>query len=111
MHEILSLLLLLALEMDLLYYEMTQNNSTCSHKDILDQSRIACDAFHLFEGVMLHLSLAYEVRDGGVGGGNESPMELMGLSILERIKEIAGDDVLYTYLLKINIPPELFCSY
>ena len=113
MHEILSLVLL-ALEMDLLYYETIADHTTY-FEDIVDQSRIVCDAFLIFEGIMLRLSLAYEVRDNqscvaGVSVNNKSPMEVMGLSVLEKIRETAGDDELYNSLVGMNIPPELFCT-
>lgn len=96
MHEILSLVYL-CLEIDLI---QKRNNKEMMYSALLDPSKIANDAYTVFEAIMALLSPAFE----------SSSMEVIGTSTLDKIRIMARDEELFHFISSLSIPPELYCT-
>ncbi|KAL7513888.1 hypothetical protein ACHAXN_011613 [Cyclotella atomus] len=134
MHEILSYILL-ALEIDLMESAIAKErrqwrNDMLSPHDVggnsvdgglagvdasgnivvvhlLDPDYIMHDAFTLFECVMESLALAYDVQEGG-DGTSAGCLEGMTSSIVSKIRYIARDEALFSHVLYMPVPPQLY---
>lgn len=114
MHEILSLIYL-CLEIDLLQFSYDQQLRQPQQDQIahfiLDESKIANDAYTIFEAIMSMLSPAFEVRDiHNKASSSSSTMEIIGNSIVGKIRSFARDEELYQLISSLSIPPEIYCT-
>ena len=121
MHEILSYVYL-ALETDLFCVEASAAQEDVEVEPsilrLFNLDRLSHDAYSLFECVMASLFPAYDVTEtrdvnsgeGYRGDGGESPMEAMSVSILNLIKDVAGDTVFHGYMHDMPVPPQLYCA-
>ncbi len=115
MHEILSLIYL-CVEIDLLKCSYDQQQLRQPQQDqitqyILDETKIANDAYTIFEKIMSMLSPAFEVRDiHNKASSSSSPMEIIGNSIVGKIRSFARDEELYQLISSLSIPPEIYCT-
>jgi len=85
MHEIASLVLL-TFELDFCNLPKKQQQQKEDESTIvvlLDRNKVVHDVYSVFDVIMNHLSPAYEIQN--VMSGQHSPMELMGLSILNKL--------------------------
>ena len=124
MHEVLSIVFL-CLEIDLLtnkleegrekdddspYQLIGKSNHDITHR-LFDSSKIANDAFVIFEAIMALLSPAFEVRDlHNNTSSSTSPMEVIGIDTVDKIRILARDEELYQFITSVTIPPELYCT-
>ena len=131
MHEILSYILL-ALEIDLMELAVAKekkklissiegnedddNNGGMAGVDssgnivvvrLLDPDFILHDAFTLFECIMDALASAYDVVEG-VDGNSAGCLEAMTSSIVSKIRYIARDEALFSHVLYMPVPPQLY---
>lgn len=119
MHEILSLIYL-CLEIDLLFttkhHHSTQQQQGQKFEELLlEPSKMAHDAFTIFQTIMSLLCPAYEVRsvENNTSSKNTfstSPMELIGKQTIDKIRVMASDEELFQFIQSMTIPPELYCT-
>jgi hypothetical protein len=113
MHEIASYLLMV-LEMDMFDQESSsleqppQQQSPSSDGGLLDSEFLASDAYHMLKCIMGSLRRAYDVKQHATD--TTSPMEEMAASILSKVRHTAGDKQLYDHVMRMNCPPELYCT-
>ena len=116
MHEILSYLLL-AMEIDLeTHEESNESPEDEGTTQLLEFEFLRNDLYSMFEAVMGRLSPAYDTHSTkglpatDVKDPSLSPMEVMGESILTKVRDIAGDAILYRTVSQLGVPPQLFCT-
>lgn len=130
MHEILSLVCL-CLELDIYFdrkkeselNDKIEDESKSSDTDIqflrshlrsvLDYNKLMHDAYTIFEAIMAQLSPGYDVvstKQYKDKAKASCSMEQMGISILEKLRDVAGDNTLYTIMTEVNVPPQLYCT-
>lgn len=114
MHEILSYLLL-AMEIDLeTHEESNESPEDEGTTQLLEFEFLRNDLYSMFEAVMGRLSPAYDTHSTkglpatDVKDPSLSPMEVMGESILTKVRDIAGDAILYRTVSQLGVP--LNCS-
>ena len=103
MHEIASYLMMV-IEMDLFDAESQHQRPT----ELLMEASIKDDTYHMLCSIMGSLGRAYDVKTSTTP--STSPMEVMAQSILHKIRDVAGDKVLYQHLQSLQCPPELYCT-
>ena len=121
MHEILSFTLL-AIELDYETQEAKLKKAKCPPSILLFlKSHLLHDTYTLFEMIMYHLSPSYDTcilkrpphctpQIARRARPSSSPMQAMGLSILNKVRR-SGGEVLYKLLSHtINVPPQLYCT-
>ena len=115
MHEILSYLLL-AMEIDLETCEESIESSESDSTQLLEFEFLRNDLYTMFEAVMGRLSPAYDTHSTKrmpathIKDPSLSPMEVMGESILTKVRDIAGDAILHRTVCQLGVPPQLFCT-
>jgi hypothetical protein len=120
MHEILSYLLL-AMEIDLEKAEESELSNLSAKEEegstnLLDSQFLRSDLYSIFEAVMGRLSRAYDTHSTkGLPTAHAkepslSPMDIMGKSILAKVRDVAGDVILHQTVLSLGLPPQLFCT-
>lgn len=109
MHEILSHVYL-AIERDLLQHG--EEEETGGTAKLLDSAFLSHDSYAIFEAIMTNLAPAYDADLGFVPASpmRQSPMELMGSSILQKIRTVAADEELFRYVSEMTVPPQLYCT-
>lgn len=110
MHEIASYLLLV-IEMDLYDMESAMQSSgivDVHTASILNANYLRNDAYTMLERVMSSLSPAYDVKHSP--SQSSSPMEIMGRSVVSKLKDVAGDEALWQAVKAMHVSPELYCT-
>ena len=74
---------------------------------LLDPDYLLHDAFALFECVMDALASAYDVQEGD-NGASTGCLEAMTSSIVSKIRYIARDEALFSHVLYMPVPPQLY---
>ena len=120
MHEILSYLLT-AIDIDLEEAEESESPTRSAKEEegstkLLDFRFLRSDLYSIFEAVMGRLSRAYDTHSTKAqptAHANEaslSPMDIMGESILAKVRDVAGDATLHRTVTSLGIPPQIFCT-
>ena len=110
-------LIILTIEVDLFCDEITlerhydhEYNDVDSNK-LLDKYKLIHDAYALFDEIMSRLKPAYKIKENEiVSSQKQSPMETVGNNILNKIRDIAKDEVMYQFIKDMSVPPEMYCT-